>query len=807
MNFLLSRNNSLLLVAIGLLFVLTASLVVSQRVGAAGYAEAMAEADSWCGYYDNSSTPYAVSGYGWLSARGNGSGTNITVNPGVKDAAVQINFAGRHCKKTPRNYVLYMKSQEATISATSGNSNLLSVQPTMVSDDNYDHNQPEDYHQKADATLDVSKLPIGTGTYEVCMHWVPQPNYIPVVLTDVTTTCNSITITKRTDWTINGQSYIRKSTVATNSQGTIGDITPGTKLYWSHDLRASTAMDQSISYRVDKSGFSNGWNSQNPSTNAIYSAGPKEDSLFVKIYPTGGSHTEYDVTQADVGNTLCQRISWTPNSYNDSSRGEAKYFVNGSPVATACADVPYNFNLVPSIDPLGAEFADPGGTIPTVSGKVANDGPTKSYIDTQWQLSTIIVEPGGSIEEVSQRDTKQNGCAYYGNACTSISGSGSGEGDTSFGVKTTVVQQLLNQQIGDLEVGSKICYGMSVKAFGPAFTNASPDWRHSPAECVIIGKKPKVQIWGSDLSVGRRFADDSSAVTGSGVDVSTSVKDGGTKNFGSWVEYGVFATGTITGGSAAGLAGQDGHGTGTQADWSKLTFANAGHTALSGCNGVVKFGCYATAGNLGTIPSVAARLAPKATTSTPSLSGSVLLDDLLNGPDDTFYANGDLRIIGGAIAKGKSVIIKASGTVFIDGDIKYTTDPLSSVSEIPQVVIIANSIQIKDTVANIDAWLIANGTQGGLDRQGSIHTCNDRILTSTPVLTSVICDKKLTVNGPVMAKKLYLTRTAGSGTGAASGEPAEVLNLRADAYLWAIGRAGGEGSVQTIDTRELAPRF
>ncbi|MCY1541411.1 hypothetical protein D9M68_771020 [compost metagenome] len=58
-----------------------------------------------------------------------------------------------------------------------------------------------------------------------------------------------------------------------------------------------------------------------------------------------------------------------------------------------------------------------------------------------------------------------------------------------------------------------------------------------------------------------------------------------------------------------------------------------------------------------------------------------------------------------------------------------------------------------------------------------------------------------------MAKKLYLTRTSGSGTATESGEPGEILNLRADAYLWAIGRSGGLGSVQTIKTSELAPRF
>lgn len=792
----LFRNNSLLFMTVGLLFVLIASLMGSHQVGAAGYADAMAEADSWCGYYDNSSTPYAVSGYGWISARGDGSGTDVTVSPGQTSAPVQINFAGRHCKKTPRSYVLYMKGQTATIDGVVGpdgrNRNLLSGQGMMVSDPDYNHNQPEDYYQTANATLDVSSLSIGTNTYQVCMHWVPQPNYIPVVLTDVTTTCNNITITKQTNWTINGQSYIRKSTDAANSQGTIRNIAPGTKLYWSHDLRASTVMDQKISYRVDKSGFSNGWNSQNPSTDAKYSGNPGEDSLFVKVYPIGGPYTVYDVQQADVGNTLCQRISWTPKSYNDSSRDEARYFVNGRAVPTACAEVPYNFNLAPSIDPLGKEFGDQGGTIPTVSGKVTNSGPTKSYIDTQWQLSTVIVKPGGSIEETRQIDDRQDGCAYYRNTCTSIDGRGSGEGDSSFGVKAVVVRQLLNQQIGDLEVGSKLCYGMSVKAYRQGLTNASPDWRHSPAECVIVGKKPKVQVWGGDLTVGRRFSDDTSAPRASGVSVSVSEKENGTKTYGSWVEYGVFASAAITGASSAGLAGPNGNASPLPSSWSKLTFANSDHTGSSGCV-TEKFGCFNTVGNMGIIPDVATRLASGAVTTTPPLPPS----RSLNGLNGTYYTAGNFRITDSTIQKGESVIIKAAGTVRISNDIRYTTDSMTSIDEIPQVVIIANNIIIDEGVTNVDAWLVANGASG------SIYTCGD----FKNILTSKICDKQLTINGPVMSKKLFLQRTAGSGTDTASGDPAEVLNLRTDAYLWAISRSGGAGGIQTISTHELAPRF
>lgn len=781
------RNNPLLYIGVGLALFLCITVFGAHRVGAAGYSDAMAEAQSWCDTYDNSPWPYAVSGYGWISARGDG--TNITVEPGQQTAEIQINFAGRHCKKTPRSYVLYMDGQTATIN---GGSNLLSGQRKMVSDPSYNHNQPSNYWQRANATLDVSGLSVGSKTYQVCMHWIPQPSYIPDVLTDVTTTCNDITINKKSAWTINGQSYIRKSTDAANSQGTIKNITPGTRLYWSHDLRASEAMDQSISYRVDKSGFSNGWNTQNSSTSARYLSG---NSLFVKVYPPNDAYTVYDIQQSDVGNTLCQRISWTPNSWNDSNRGEAKYIVNGVSLPTACAEVPYNFNLVPSIDQLSNEFGDQGGTIPTVSGKITNQGPTKSYVDIKWQLSTVIVKPGGNIEEVNGVDDRKDGCAYYGNTCTSIDGRGSGEGDSSFDVKATVVQQLLNQQIGDLEVGSKLCYGMSVKAYKPGLTNATPEWRHSPAECVIVGKKPKVQVWGGDLTVGRRFSDDISTPKASGVDVSVSVKENGTKTYGSWVEYGVFASAAVTGGSSAGLAGPDGNASSLQSSWSKLTFANSGHTGGVGGSGCVaeKFGCYNTATSMGSIPDVATRLAPGKVTDTPQAPVSGPLDNL----SGTYYAAGNVAITGGSIAKGKSVVIKAAGTVRISGDIHYTTDPLTSIDEIPQVVIIANNIIIDEGVTNVDAWLVANGANG------SIYTCGD----FRNILTSKMCDKQLTINGPIMSKKLFLQRTAGSGTDTASGDPAEVLNLRTDAYLWAISRSGGAGGIQTISTSELAPRF
>lgn len=793
-------------VTVGYGFIVLLSLVVAMGFAVMGSETASADAPNLSTYErcrvlantdGNSFGENGVIDYIWMTPE---SGNRYVVQPGATSLRVKVvgemSLCATHATRRAVGYIPTTAQRSDNIHSIDSETNPNAPNNSrLFPDGNLDYGwvtkangERVTVHREIGATLNIRDW--APGLHRVCI--------VSNTWTSVNTqwyaagapACQTINLEYA--WTINGQSYVRKSTDGANSQGTIRNITPGTRLYWSHDLRASTVMDREISYQVDKSGFSNGWDAiKAPSANARYLGG---DSLFVKIYPPNGGYTVYDVQQADVGRTLCQRISWIPNSHGDGSRGEARYFVNGRPVPTACAEVPYNFNLRPSISDLGMQVGDQDGTIPTVSAVVTNDGPTKSYVDIRWQMSRIVVKSGSTIS--GGTNNRREGCAHYGNNCTSTEGRGSGTGDSSFGVspRDTTVRQLLNQPIGDLEVGDQVCYGLSITAYRQGLDNNSGEWRHSAPRCVIVGKKPKVQVWGSDLSVGRYFANDSSPRTSATVDTSVSTKAGGTKTFGSWVEYGIFASGTIRSASAAGLAGQDGNSSSSQGDWDKLTFANAGHTSVSGCNGTIKFGCYNVPAGTGAIPDVAARLAPTPTTGSP-LAGTVSLDSR----SGSFYTNGNLTISGGTINKSNSVIIRASGTVTISGDIRYTTDSLSSLSEIPQVVIIANDIRINDNVTNVDAWLIANGSNG------RIYTCGSNNFSQ--VLTSETCKEKLTINGPVMAKKLYLARTAGSGTGAASNEPAEVLNLRADAYLWAIGRSGGLGSVQTIKTSELAPRF
>jgi hypothetical protein len=141
--------------------------------------------------------------------------------------------------------------------------------------------------------------------------------------------------------------------------------------------------------------------------------------------------------------------------------------------------------------------------------------------------------------------------------------------------------------------------------------------------------------------------------------------------------------------------------------------------------------------------------------------------------------------------------------VTIADDITYANGPYSSILDLPQLIIIAKNIVINDNVKQIDAWLIAKGSAIGTD--GKINTCAS--VGETGPLTATVCTTPLTINGPVMAQKLFLRRTSGAGADADAGNAAETINLRADAYLWGIAHNANSGRLTTVYETELPPRF
>lgn len=326
--------------------------------------------------------------------------------------------------------------------------------------------------------------------------------------------------------------------------------------------------------------------------------------------------------------------------------------------------------------------------------------------------------------------------------------------------------------------GTKLCFKLSVY---PHANTDPTSWVDSAEDCVVVGKKPKTQVWGGDLLVGGY------------TDTSTSTRSGNT--FGSWVEYAIFATGNINKtGSGAAFGGSGFPSLTGACDYSNLSFAN---TATGNS-------CTGTTGTIGHYTNM-----PPGSDLTKSFQGGVTLTDgsgVANNWSSGTYITGDITLNPSTLSPGKSIILKSSGTVRIIGDQKYNANnngaKYTSIYQLPQLVIIANSIDIADSVTQVDAWLF---TRSG----GYINTCGIRsgvALANDAPLSVSMCNNKLTVNGPVMTDRLYLRRTAGSES-ANPGDAAEVFNLRADAYLWAYTRVSGSNRITTVHTTELPPRY
>ncbi len=444
---------------------------------------------------------------------------------------------------------------------------------------------------------------------------------------------------------------------------------------------------------------------------------------------------------------------------------------------------PKNYTLTPHVDDVSPTTIEAGSQV-SVNSSVDNPGEIASYA-TQWEITQITVQPGQKAPHEgegptisSQAPCQSNGGApsgnYFQSGVASCKNVAKGSGSFDIGAPAQNLKPSVSGlDVGDLPTGTRVCFTLSVQPRA----NSDNSWAHSQPVCTVIGKKPKIQIWGGDIKVGGK------------IETSTSVKNmGGTnKTFGSWVEYGVFSVG-VNGrfASGAGLVNQTNN---EQTAWSKLTFANKDET------GADAFGSYTNAGSFPAAPDVAGYFAASQNQQ-PIGAGSVDVGSLAFNTSDTPVVRtaGNVTVTGGTIPGGKSVVIVSTGTVTITGNLNYSDGPFTSVSQIPQLVIIAKNIIIQSAVGHIDAWLIASDT---------INTCSD----FTGNLTSNKCSTELDVNGPVITGRLLLNRTAGSETDEHSGDPAERFNLRPDAFLWAQLLAQGSNKAQTVYSTELPPRF
>lgn len=438
----------------------------------------------------------------------------------------------------------------------------------------------------------------------------------------------------------------------------------------------------------------------------------------------------------------------------------------------------------------------------TISYKVTNSSATMPSLETNWTISRVVVDRGQDWQPLrfdGQPYRDNYSCArllqLIGNKgdCQANIASGKKQFPAGETVLTEAELGGANTLVMDdrWQVGTKLCYVLSVDR---PTEKDSPINRFSSAACVTVGKRPTAQVHGGDLIVNP-VAGASEAAAG-GVTSSLTIKGGAVnRTFGSWAEYGVMAPGDVTGfASASGLAGgYPSVAPATQNMWSKLTFAN-----VAGEYGRFSAG---VAGTTQSSRTVSALLYGRTVTTNLDANDSLRLSGGTVKSGLYRKTNGNLRLDAGSLDKQKTVIVHVpNGTVTIAGEQRYHEGPYASLSELPQLIIIARNIVVTQEVGQVDAWLIAQGTNATED--GVISTCD--VNTS---LSSEVCGRSLKVNGPVMARQLQLKRTAGAGTGAASDEAAEVFNLRADTYLWAHSEGRSEQRADVTYTTELAPHF
>lgn len=585
-----------------------------------------------------------------------------------------------------------------------------------------------------------------------------------------------------------------------------GDITINAKLndtiewnLWLRNVGDTGMLYTGTTYIGDRWGFpdppnpvnggtswNNGWgiNRFPYATNARNHAG---GYLFGNWF-SGNAFTRYRITNDDVGRTMCQRMAAIPRASFDGDWLRSNM---------ACVHVPYDYNLTPRLTVSKTVVQTPAEPY-NVEPVIQHSG-TKTQ-NTDWRVVKFIynaTDPdpsaaGGTFAMPSQ--SNQPPCTHF---------TGELNCNDTWRQGNIVITGNWNTIEGDsfgpdFNINRRVCYALAVSR--PSH-NANPVWGYSEMRCLVVAKRPKVQIWGNDVRVGSGFTSDPTMLNPR-ASIMTSIVDSGPNIVGSWAEYGLQAplgvagfakSGHIESASGGGLSGPTGAmAPQTAADRNTLSFAN--NATPYGRWGAPKL-----------FPNFIDDLVKPPYTDPVAPANLDLATGLVAGPRNLVPLGGGTTNIHGALSPDKrTVILYSTGTVTIDGNIETHDHDISSARDVQQIIIIARNIVVRDNVSRVDAWLIARPVNAN---SGFISTCNTvpggASMFYIDLTAGGACDsQQLRVNGPIMARELQLRRTAGEDAYAA-----EIFNMRPDAYMWAAAQAQVDGRIDTMFTTELPPRF
>lgn len=405
-------------------------------------------------------------------------------------------------------------------------------------------------------------------------------------------------------------------------------------------------------------------------------------------------------------------------------------------------------------------------------------------------------------------------------------------------------------------------------------------WRVSNASCRTIAKKPTFQVWNGGLYTNGNIY---TSMTEKNVGANLGGDPNPNRLFGSWDEYHVVAAGEVVNfasGAATGYAGipslglPGGVAPGTSyCDRSKMTIAN------EQCGGYV-------AGKSGINTSMDTTIQRLYSRYTMDTTGQGI--SFLDNGAVYVYSDGNLRTsqinkaggpqldreekrgaMNSSVAFGNNYILKyksgvdsestqttsnyasnalviyVKGNLMIDTNIcdgggncinnagsaetstagtgwvnsqdwrlgARNSEYFTNIYSLPQVILIVDgNVEVERNVDQIDAWIIT---------RGYIDTCAPFAVGESG---ADLCTKTLVFNGPVIADRLGLNRSAGADPGAGRPDdngnvlnrniandgsiaPGEIFNFRTDALYWAYSQAQRFSQANVTYTRELAPRY
>jgi hypothetical protein len=501
-----------------------------------------------------------------------------------------------------------------------------------------------------------------------------------------------------------------------------------------------------------------------------------------------GRYLSLDIKPEHAGKTFCSDIVFTKtgartdntNPINDNYQFEDPTGIGTYP---ACVYVPYDNDIQPCMgnggsNSCGGEPEGEPGTKITGVPKIKNGGGTNTPSNTQWIITKWEVPSNKeNIPIPSQIDNEEKDpCRHYRSKFdNSASNCGvvakSGGGDNSIGANATLtnfgnISAIQNFSVPEnAQIGTRFCFAISVSPRTLKDSDTpekqaqvtGKEWRHSAPLCFKVIKKPKLQVWGGGIFSRKGIRGNNSIYETKGT-------------FSSWGEFEAMAgrEGRIINFTSASS------NTGT-----KLNFGNAssGWEELLGRS------------KDGHISAIAAAYG---TANRNDTSRRVAVENYNNATLDGANADTAQRY-----GDGWTRIIYAKN-LFINSNITSRNNIANGVQ---QTIIIADNIRISNKVDRIDAWLITRGN-------GVVNTCAQTANNDTiSYVNEANCSRQLKLNGSILTNRFLLWRTAYSDIKNPD-KPSEIINQRADSYLWANRQTGNIGrTVRTTYSKELPIRY